>query len=124
MSKFTNELKVRSLGNKWELLEGFSFYFEDNSNKEEILVPKGFITDFASTPRILYPLFPPIGKYNKATLIHDFLYSTKSDKYNIDRKKADKFFLQAMEVLGVRKKRYLMYLAVRLFGKFKFKKDV
>lgn len=122
MSRFTNEIKVRSIGNKWELFEGFTFYFESKGKKESILIPKGFVTDFASTPRILYPFFPPIGKYNKAALVHDFLYSSKSDKYNISRKKADQFFLQAMEVLGVSKKRYLMYLAVRLFGKLSFKK--
>jgi hypothetical protein len=121
MSTFTNELIVKSFGNKWELLEGFYFYYEVNGERLYLNVPSGFITDFASSPRILYPFFPPIGKYNKATLVHDYLYS-KQSKYDITRKEADKIFLQSMGVLGVSKKRYLMYLAVRLFGKFNYKK--
>jgi hypothetical protein len=123
MSTFTNELVVKSFGNKWELMESFYFYYLDkNHDRTIIVIPSGFITDFASTPRILYPIFPPIGKYNKATLVHDFLYSKKSNRYNLTRKQSDKFFLQSMEVLGIGKKRYLMYYAVRLFGKSNYKK--
>lgn len=123
MSTFTNELIVKSFGKKWELMESFYFYYLNKDKKTIIVIPSGFITDFASTPRILYPLFPPIGKYNKATLMHDFLYSKKSNNYNLTRKQSDQFFLQSMEVLGVGKKRYLMYCVVRLFGKSKFKRN-
>ncbi|WP_442908701.1 DUF1353 domain-containing protein, partial [Hydrogenovibrio sp. 3SP14C1] len=34
-------------------------------------VPEGFISDGATVPRIFWPIFPPIGRYLKATLVHD-----------------------------------------------------
>lgn len=122
MNKFTQELLVESFGKKWVLKSAFRFYYEDrNQNKFEVIIPSGFITDFASTPRILYPIFPPIGIYNKAAMVHDYLYS-KECLLAISRFKADLFFLQAMEVLEVPKwKRKLMYFAVRIFGKSHFK---
>lgn len=124
MKKFTDELIVKSIGSKWELVEPFCFYYEklnkntyrfaDPSNYNKIVIPKGFITDFASTPRILYPIIPPIGIYNKACIIHDYLYQEKI----FLRKTCDLIFLQAMKILDVPKwKRNLMFIIVRLFGK-------
>lgn len=126
MQKFTEELLVESLGDKWVLKRAFKFYYETllengTSFKQEIVVPEGFVTDFASTPTLLYPIFPPIGIYNKAAMVHDFLYS-KDCSYILQREFADKFFLQAMEVLGVPKwKKRLMFLAVRIFGAKRFR---
>jgi len=123
MKNFKDELLVESIGKKWVLKRSFSFYYLDPKKKlltKNVIIPEGFITDFASTPRLLYSIFPPIGIYNKATIIHDFLYSSLST--NLTRKESDKFFLQSMEVLKVKKwKRNLMYLSVRIFGKKKFK---
>lgn len=118
MQKFTEELLVESTGDRWILKRAFKFYYADaNGNPlEEVIVPEGFVTDFASTPKLLYPIFPPIGIYNKAAMVHDFLYS-KEGSMTVERKKADLFFLQAMDVLKVPAwKRRLMYFAVRLFG--------
>lgn len=123
MAKFTQEITVQSQGRNWVLKKAFRFYYADKlGNKiNEFAIPEGFITDFASTPRIFYPLFPPVGIYNKAAMVHDYLYS-KESKLKITRKDADLYFLQAMEVLGVRKwKRLLMYYAVRIFGKPNYK---
>lgn len=39
-----------------------------------IEAPAGFVTDFASIPRLLWTLIPPRGRYNRAAIIHDFLY--------------------------------------------------
>lgn len=122
MSKFTDQLLVESLGSKWILRKPFSFYYQNDSTKIEVEVPEGFITDFASTPRLLYPIFPPIGKYNKAAMVHDFLYN-KNCPLKLTRKQCDQFFLQGMEVLEVPKwKRIAMYLAVRLMGAKRFRK--
>lgn len=38
-----------------------------------ITVPKGFITDGATTPRIVWSLFPPTGRYFLAAVLHDYL---------------------------------------------------
>ena len=126
MNKFTEELLVESTGNKWVLKRAFTFYYDSvskggNTIRTTIVVPEGFVTDFASTPRLLYPIFPPIGIYNKAAMVHDFLYS-KECPIAIKRAQADLFFLQAMVVLKVPKwKRELMYFAVKLFGKSHFR---
>lgn len=116
MQKFTEEILVESVGDKWVLKKPFKFYYADKEGVPmvEVVIAEGFVTDFASTPKFLYPWFPPIGIYNKAAMVHDFLYSESTP---ITRREADKFFLQAMEVLDVPKwKRRLMYFAVRLFG--------
>lgn len=121
MQTFTEEMLVESAGNKWVLKRAFHFYYLTKTGGQiNVSVPEGFVTDFASTPTILYPIFPPIGLYNKAAMMHDYLYASINPL--ISRKQADQFFLQAMEILKVpRWKRSLMFYAVRLFGNKHFK---
>src|SRR5262245_11770367 len=38
-----------------------------------IVVPAGFVTDFASTPRAIWSVLPPTGRYQMAAIVHDFL---------------------------------------------------
>jgi len=79
----------------------------------KIKIPAGFETDFASVPRIFWRIIPPWGKYSKAAVIHDYLYSTQE----VTRLRADKIFLSLMVELKVKKwKRRVMYRAVRMFG--------
>ncbi|EAA2596645.1 hypothetical protein DNM18_25345, partial [Salmonella enterica subsp. enterica] len=40
-------------------------------NSDVIEVPKGFITDHATIPRIFWILLPPDGRYAKAAIIHE-----------------------------------------------------
>ena len=122
MQKFTDELLVESSGNTWVLKRAFHFYYLDEVGAQtDVIIPEGFVTDFASTPKALYSFFPPIGIYNKAAMVHDFLYS-KDCPLIVERQIADKFFLQAMGVLGVAKwKRKIMFYAVRLFGQSHFR---
>ena len=54
-----------------------------------ITVPFGFVTDFASVPRLLWSLFPPIGRYGYAAVFHDFVYWEQDA---ITRKEADRVF--------------------------------
>lgn len=123
VDRFKDPLIVESVGSKWKLVKPFQFYYMFGDYKlYAVIVPENFITDFASTPKILYPLLPPVGIYNKATIVHDFLYS-KQSKFQFTRKVCDKVFLQALEVLSVPKwKRLLMFWGVRLFGKKHFKR--
>jgi len=114
MSSFTTPLMVEMLFNgKFELLEEFSFYVGNIDDNEIITVPKGFITDLATIPKLFWVLLPPTGKYGKAAILHDYLYSNAIET----KRYADDVFLEAMKVLGVgRIKRTIMYYAVRLFG--------
>lgn len=124
VDRFKDPLIVESVGSKWKLVKPFQFYYMFGDYKLcAVIVPENFITDFASTPKLFYPIFPPIGIYNKATIIHDYLYS-KLSQHQFSRKLCDKILLQAMEVLGVPKyKRLLMFWAVRIFGKKHFRRS-
>ncbi|EGM7790980.1 TPA: DUF1353 domain-containing protein [Escherichia coli] len=118
MSKFTTPAILEMLDDyRWRLVEPFEFWLTDNQD-DVIYVPEGYVTDLASVPRLLWALFPPHGRYAKAAIIHDWLY----DNALRTKAEADRIFLDAMTVLGVsRWRRWLMYVAVRLFGRGKYR---
>lgn len=95
----------------WELVKPF----KTSIYNYEIVVPKGFKTDLASTPRLLWVLLPPFGRYSQAAVVHDYLYRIEHD-----RKEADAIFYELMLRYDTYKwKARLMWLAVRLFGGIK-----
>ncbi len=114
MPRFTKALVVRKLeGRKWKVQRSFRYYIAESHEGLYVKVPGGFITDFASVPRLLWAIIPPDGKYTQAAVLHDYLYHKKI----FPRKKSDKIFLDAMKILGVSFwKRSAMYRAVRMFG--------
>jgi hypothetical protein len=78
-----------------------------------IVVPAGFVTDFASTPRALWSVLPPTGRYQLAAVVHDFLYWDQA----CQREQADAIFRVAMSESNVKpRERDLMWRAVRQFG--------
>jgi hypothetical protein len=100
-------------GKKWRLLERFIVYTEQTGEKIWIEVEEGFETDFASIPKIFIPMLEWKDKFNKAAVVHDWLYHTKM----FDRKTSDRVFLELMLTLGINKyKAYIFYYTVRLFG--------
>ena len=118
-SSFKQPLIVKKLnGRKWEVMREFEYYVDWEGKKDLIKVPKGFITDFASVPRLFWIILPPDGKYTQAAVLHDYLYSTPRL-----RKESDRIFKNAMKVLGVPMWKYgIMFSAVRMFGWIPFKK--
>jgi hypothetical protein len=58
-----------------------------------VTVPKGFVTDFASIPRVFWSLLPRDGAYTYPAIIHDFLYWDQST----EREEADNIFRYAMQ---------------------------
>lgn len=115
MSQFTDPLICTVLDDaRYKIFVPFTYYVGYEGSPYEIIVPDGFITDFASIPRIFWSILPPNGRYTKAAVIHDYLYQNAihSKEY------ADKVFHEAMLVLGVnRRTAWIMYQAVKLFGK-------
>lgn len=86
-----------------------------------IRVPKSFITDGASVPKSLQWLYNPFGKYIKAAVIHDYLYSVYNNT-GINRTLADKIFYFIMQETGVDKRTCRrFYAAVRCFGETSWK---
>jgi hypothetical protein len=52
------------------LLDDFVFEWRG----KRYVIPRGFVTDYASVPRFFQRLVPQRGKYSPAALIHDFFY--------------------------------------------------
>ena len=111
MGQFTTNLKVTEAnGFEARLLDPLVYR---SSRRLTVIVPGGFVTDFASVPRLLWPLCPPHGYSKKAAVVHDFLY-TQDDCARVI---ADAVFLTALRDCGVPWwRRSLMYAAVRCFG--------
>lgn len=121
MSSFTKPLRIEYMNGKmFKLIESFEYHVGNENSLEIIIVPEGFITDFASIPRLFWTLIgSPAGEYGKAAVIHDYLYSTQQ----YSRKKSDFIFYEAMGVLNVSTwKRWIMYKYVRFLGWFPWNK--
>ena len=81
------------------LPDGVNWLLEDDLTYQSsiagmITVPKGFITDFASTPSLFWTTFPPWGRYGPGSVIHDWLYWMQM----FDRHTADCVLYEAMIV--------------------------
>ena len=106
----------------WIVKKGFTYLIGGDLNKR-IEVPKGYLTDGATVPRLFWSLVPPWGAYGQATVLHDWLceymgYYDNGFWTKINRKEVDEIFNQAMKDLGVKSStRSLMYNAVKLYRK-------
>ena len=79
-----------------------------------IWVPAGYVTDFASIPRVGRWLIPPFGRHAIAAVVHDWLYSIGEPGR---RGEADDIFRDALRELGVGvARRNIMHGAVTAFG--------
>lgn len=79
----------------------------------EVRVPEGFVTDFASIPRIFWSIKKPEGRHAYAAVVHDYLYWTQRKT----RLEADDIFRQAMIDSKVDQTTVTaFYQAVRTFG--------
>lgn len=133
------DVTIHDDGKTFTLLE--TVEYEDNKNPGfRIVVPTYFRTDMASIPRIFWSIYPPTGRYQRAAIIHDWLYichySNRSPYlYSVpstirasllsslptapytNRKACDDTFLEIMRLSGVSwRTRYTLYVAVRLFA--------
>ena len=72
MKKFVHLYEPR----QWQLTEHW-FFTLDDKDRTEIIIPKGFICDGASIPRIFWPVASPVGALFLTGLIHDYGYKYK-----------------------------------------------
>ncbi len=122
MSSFTSQPWFEPIIDSkfWLVKRGFTYHITSEYGKDKIVIPVGFETDFASVPKLFWSIIPPWGRYGKAAVVHDYLYRTQTRT----RKESDDIFLEAMGVLNVVVwKRTIMYLAVRWFGWFAWRKQ-
>ena len=96
--RFLDPLVVspRPDGIYWFTCAPFRYRRDRDDPASVIEVPVGFLTDFASTPREIWSVFPPWGIYGPAAIVHDRLYWYQ----DVSRETADLIFLEAMTALG------------------------
>lgn len=116
---FQSRLKVEQVDDShWRLLVEELKYDSDVAGCR-IIVPVGFVTDFASVPRVPVAFWLFGDTAQSAAVVHDWLYTT--DIFPKDT--ADSVFLEAMLASGMSRWRaYPMYLGVRWFGAAAWKK--
>lgn len=115
MKNFSGNLKTEQLG-RWEhrLLEDL-VYTDDEVGS--IIVPQGYVTDFASVRSLriwLNPLYATLVGYgNASAAVHDVLYETQI----FSRRVADDIFFRALRDEGTALWRaYIFYWGIRLTG--------
>lgn len=142
MSGFQNELEIAAQkdGQTWVTLAPFGW-----KNGHVYTVPRFFVTDFASVPRVVPTLLTgllawglqrylgtthawilaavlaswaglsPMGAHQWAAVVHDYLYWSQLTP----RAEADKVFLDGMRDAGTPLfRRWAMYAAVRFCGRW------
>ena len=147
MGKFNNKISAEFHPPRKWILERLLSYKNDDidnealqavglgSKKNEIRCTKGFVTDLASVPRVIWCLIAP-WDIARAAIIHDLLYKTirqyrvkansglGGENYELiiaAKKTADNVFLMAMkdaEPSVPKWKIYAAYYAVVLFGRW------
>jgi hypothetical protein len=118
MSKFLTDLDVALLSDSansdrgsWRLLS--ELVYQSDVAATVFVVPIGFVTDFASVPRIP-GVFDLVGDTaHAAAALHDWLYTT----HPVPRDIADAVLQEAAKVSGVSPfKAWLMWAGVRVGG--------
>jgi len=104
------------------LVKEDKFQFTEDYVTPEITIPKGFITDGASTPRWLKGLYPGYYKYFPAAAVHDYLYGQGA----VSRKDCDALLRDIIRTRLNMSWRYwfVMWVAVRAGGTSHYTKRI
>lgn len=118
MAKFITPLLVEQVSkDRWQLRAAL-MYATDVIDRV-IVVPYGFITDFASVPRLPLAYLMAGNKAQGPAVIHDWLYST----HEVERDVADNIFHEAILAAGHNRfTAWLMWAGVRVGGAFAWDK--
>ena len=131
MSSFTSPLVVAPLGDgrHWRLDRPFTYRIGSRYSRRLIRVAKNFLSDFASIPKFIFWLLPWWAKFNKSSILHDWLYKVKQIMGKIiTRQEADDIWYEAMGIEFRHHKSgrfvaFIEYWGVRLFGFLSWHKD-
>lgn len=94
----------------------------DPVDNVRIYVPRGYLTDGATVPKLLQGMFPVWDDYYQAALFHDYLCEylviyVNGVETKISRSEADKYFNIIMKHLNIGAvKRNLVYNGVRFYS--------
>ncbi|MGA0558300.1 DUF1353 domain-containing protein [Larkinella sp. VNQ87] len=104
---------------RWEVTQPIRFH----TLIGEVEIPAGYVTDFASVPVWLWGIFPPIGRHNRASVLHDYWYDNRlgENEYGAEaaRRLADVEYRIRLDQAEPKRRlrNYLMYLALRWFAR-------
>lgn len=105
---------VRAFGDNrfWITVEDMTYII--GKTNDRIVVPKGFVTDFASIPQALWSFgLSPHGQYSRAAVVHDYLYWAQG----CTRAQSDRLLVIAMKESSVSGfDEFLVYRGVDLGG--------
>lgn len=91
------------------------YLYHDPVSLDVYLVPRGYVTDFASIPFPASIVLPPFGLWTEGAVVHDYLYAVGESGR---RPVADRILKTAMEEQGLgRFAVELIYWPVRLFAR-------
>jgi hypothetical protein len=116
MSGFVTPLDARKVGpgpqgrSTWRLLA--DLVYSSDLLKRQIRVPAGFVTDYASVPRLPLAFLVAGDTAHEAAVVHDWLYTTQE----VPRDQADAVFKEAIGASDPSAPAWLMWLAVRVGG--------
>jgi hypothetical protein len=85
--------------------------YQIGKTRDSIVVPAGFVTEFASIPRALWSELSPVGEHTLAAIVHDYLYWFQP----CEREETDNLLMIAMSQNGVSDlRRGAVYAGVRI----------
>jgi len=115
---FVTELHYEEVGNaegrpRVRLTQPLVYRLRNYQSCFDLTVPVGFETDFDTTPRFVWSIFPAWGRWNRPACLHDYL-----DKHaSCSQLLKDALYREAMIDEGVpRWQRVCKYLGLRLFA--------
>lgn len=112
------QLRYTYLG-KYVLIEDFVVTVGDRT----FIVPVGYVTDLATSPRLLWNLLPPIGVYEAAAVLHDWFCTDGIRLGIVTSSEADAIFRDLMGEAGASlPTRWTMWAAVRAAAPFSVKR--
>lgn len=120
--RFVTELDARHVGKRRKKLLADLVY--EAADGARYVIEAGFESDGASTPRLLWSLYPPFGEvYEPATWLHDKLYRDAEQFPGMTRELADALMEEASMACGFRASgRNAMHFGVRAGGRRTWKK--
>jgi hypothetical protein len=81
-------------------------------------IPTGFSTDFGSVPKLARSIITNVSVYDRAYLLHDWMYSTLYNGPAVSFTKVNRMLRANLRYLGMSYfDAYLVFWAVELFGK-------
>lgn len=119
---FLSPLRMETIGEReWLLTDDLVFF--SALYRGVVIAPRGFQTNLASIPRLMWTVFPKVGKHDCGAVIHDggyghALLTQNGERIHAAKTVSDSLFYEGMRAAGVsRFAAAVMYRAVVLYGR-------